>query len=134
VFAVHGLFAGIIMIAFFIAINQIEGHVVIPLVMGHNLEMRPITVLLSILVGHQLAGIIGIIVAVPVCRMLGVLLDHGLQIYNDVWVKPQEAAAAAEAARAGAEAEAPAEVTVTLTETLTVSEKVEAAHVHHHDK
>jgi hypothetical protein len=75
---------GIGMICFFITINQVEGHVVIPLVMGANLEMRPLTVLLSLLVGHSLGGIVGLIVAVPVCRILQVFVEHGVQIYKDL--------------------------------------------------
>ena len=64
-------------------INQVEGHVVIPLVMGHELEMRPIVVLLSLLVGAELYGIVGLIVAVPVCRILQVLIEHGMRLYRE---------------------------------------------------
>jgi predicted PurR-regulated permease PerM len=83
-FFVKGMGWGIGMICFFITINQVEGHVVIPLVMGANLEMRPLTVLLSLLVGHSLGGIVGLIVAVPVCRILQVFVEHGVQIYKDL--------------------------------------------------
>lgn len=83
-FAVHGMWAGIAMIIFFIIINQAEGHIVIPLVMGANLEMRPLLVLLSLLVGAELGGIVGLIVAVPACRILQVFLEHGMQIYDDI--------------------------------------------------
>lgn len=68
---------------FFIIINQFEGHVVIPLVMGHNLEMRPFVVLLSLLVGVELGGIVGLIVAVPVCRILQVFIEHGVRLYRE---------------------------------------------------
>jgi len=81
-FSQNGLVAGAFMIGFFIAINQIEGHVVIPLVMGRNLEMRPIWVLLSLLVGAELYGVIGLIVAVPVARILQVIVVHGLRLYK----------------------------------------------------
>lgn len=83
-FAVHGPGWGFAMVAFFVIINQIEGHVVIPLVMGANLEMRPFVVLLSLLVGAELGGIVGLIVAVPVCRILQVFVEHAIQIYRDL--------------------------------------------------
>ncbi|NDD28246.1 MAG: AI-2E family transporter [Proteobacteria bacterium] len=97
-FAVHGFGGGLLMITFFVIINQIEGHVVIPLVMGANLEMRPATVLLSLLVGAELAGIVGLIVAVPVCSIAGVLIEHGLQIYCDLSRPATPAPAAASSA------------------------------------
>lgn len=98
-FAVHGPGWGLAMVVFFVIINQIEGHVVIPLVMGANLEMRPFVVLLSLLVGAELGGIVGLIVAVPVCRILQVFIEHAIQIYRDLrGMAAVEAEAAAEAA------------------------------------
>lgn len=98
-FAVHGPGWGLAMVGFFVAINQIEGHVVIPLVMGANLEMRPFVVLLSLLVGAELGGIVGLIVAVPVCRILQVFIEHAVKIYRDLrGITAVEAEVAAEAA------------------------------------
>lgn len=79
----YGTVSAGIVIAFFIVINQIEGHVVIPWVMGRTLEMRPFAVLLSLLVGAELYGIVGLIVAVPVCRILQVLVEHGVRLYRE---------------------------------------------------
>lgn len=68
--------AGIGLLIFFIALNQIEGHVVIPLVMGRSLEMRPLAILLALIAGEQLGGVAGMIIAIPVASMLRVLLPH----------------------------------------------------------
>ncbi|MHB2018697.1 MAG: AI-2E family transporter [Candidatus Xenobia bacterium] len=70
------------LILFFILINQLEGHVVIPTVMGRTMEMRPLMVLLSLLVGAEVAGIIGLMVAVPVARIGQVLVEHGIRLYR----------------------------------------------------
>ena len=83
-FIEHGWFLGSMMVFFFVVLNQFEGHVVIPFVMGRNLEMRPLAVLLALLVGHQLGGIVGLIVAVPVARILQVLVEHGIHIYRNL--------------------------------------------------
>lgn len=99
-FAVHGPGWGLAMVGFFVIINQLEGHVVIPLVMGANLEMRPFVVLLSLLVGAELGGIVGLIVAVPVCRILQVFIEHAIQIYRDLrGIAAVESEIAAEAAQ-----------------------------------
>jgi predicted PurR-regulated permease PerM len=74
---------GLMTIGFFVALNQCEGHIVIPLVMGRELEMRPLAVLLSLLVGVELGGIVGLIVAVPVARILQVFVEHGIKLYRE---------------------------------------------------
>lgn len=81
-FVHDGVGWGVVMIAFFVALNQCEGHIVIPAVMSKNLEMRPLAVLLALLVGAELGGIVGLIVAVPVARILQVFVEHGIRIYK----------------------------------------------------
>jgi len=82
-----GWVMGALLILFFVVINQLEGHVVIPWVMGHAMEMRPLVVLLSLLVGAELYGIVGLIVAVPLCRIVQVLVEHGLRLYKEAQVR-----------------------------------------------
>lgn len=65
----------------FIAINQIEGHVVLPLVVGHHLEMRPLWILVSLLAGHFLFGIPGMILAVPVVAILRIVVPRLYHLY-----------------------------------------------------
>ncbi|BBB92878.1 MAG TPA: AI-2E family transporter [Methylomusa anaerophila] len=67
---------------FYIAIHQIENHVVVPNIMGHTIELHPVIIIISLLVGGQLAGIAGMILAVPVTALLRVLLKH-LWNYED---------------------------------------------------
>jgi predicted PurR-regulated permease PerM len=67
---------GIAAIVLFVLINQVEGHVVIPLVMGRHLNVRPLAILLALIAGEQLYGVAGMILAVPVLSMLRVLLPH----------------------------------------------------------
>jgi predicted PurR-regulated permease PerM len=73
---------GVSLIVFFIIINQIEGHVVIPLVMGGHLEMRPLAILLSLIGGEILFGIVGMIIAVPAVSLTRVLAPHVLKHYR----------------------------------------------------
>jgi predicted PurR-regulated permease PerM len=78
----HSSASGIALILLFLLINQIEGHVVIPLVMGRRLAMRPLTILLALIAGEQLYGVAGMVLAVPVLSLLRVLLPHVTRHYQ----------------------------------------------------
>ena len=54
----------------FIAIHQFEGHVVVPQVMGDAVGVHPLVVIFGVLIGEELYGFIGIILAVPVVVIL----------------------------------------------------------------
>jgi predicted PurR-regulated permease PerM len=75
---------GVALIVLFLLINQIEGHVVIPLVMGRHLAMRPLAILLALIAGEQLYGVAGMILAVPVLSLLRVLFPHVLRHYRQL--------------------------------------------------
>jgi predicted PurR-regulated permease PerM len=59
-----------------IAINQLEGHVLAPFVVGESVKLRPLTILLALLTGGELFGILGVLVAVPVAGIIKVLLSN----------------------------------------------------------
>jgi predicted PurR-regulated permease PerM len=49
----------------FLAIQQLEGHVVVPKVMGHSLRLHPLLVIFGLLAGGEIYGFPGILVALP---------------------------------------------------------------------
>jgi predicted PurR-regulated permease PerM len=53
-----------------LAVQQLEGHVLQPLIMGRAVALHPLAVILAIAIGVVVAGIVGGLVAVP---LLGVL-------------------------------------------------------------
>ena len=59
----------------FLIIQQIEGNVLTPRVMGGALRIHPVLILLSVIGGGQLAGPVGIVLAVPALAVGRVLLD-----------------------------------------------------------
>jgi predicted PurR-regulated permease PerM len=59
----------------FVAIQQLESSVLIPLVMKHQVGLHPALVLVALLAGSALAGIIGIILAVPITVFLQELVE-----------------------------------------------------------
>ncbi len=58
------------LILLFVALQQLEGHVVAPQVFRISLRINPILVILSLLIGYQLYGIVGALVALPVAAVL----------------------------------------------------------------
>ena len=57
-------------LALFIALQQLEGHFVAPQVFRLSLRINPILIILSLLVGFELYGIIGSLVALPIAAMI----------------------------------------------------------------
>jgi predicted PurR-regulated permease PerM len=70
----HGLTAGIVVIVFFILYQQVENHLLQPLVYGRTVQLTPLTVLIAVLIGAELAGVLGALAAIPVAGALQVLV------------------------------------------------------------
>lgn len=63
-------------VIFFLMIQQIENHIIVPKVMGKSIDLHPVTVIISLLIGGQLMGVVGMILAVPAAALLKVLYRH----------------------------------------------------------
>ena len=50
----------------FVGLQQLEGHVVAPQIFGHTLRINPLLVIFALLLGLQLDGIIGALIALPI--------------------------------------------------------------------
>ena len=66
--------AALIMLIIVIAVQQIEGHVLQPFVMGSAVRVHPLAVVFSVAAGGFLAGIPGALFAVPVVATLNVMI------------------------------------------------------------
>jgi predicted PurR-regulated permease PerM len=60
-----GLIFALITLGLIIAVQQLEGHVLQPLVMGRAVSIHPLAIVLAIAGGGVLAGIVGALLAVP---------------------------------------------------------------------
>ena len=85
----HSITAGIIVIVFFVVYQQIENHLLQPLVYGRTVQLSPLAVLISVLVGAELAGVLGALAAIPVAGALQVIfLDWLRHRRGDVAAAP----------------------------------------------
>jgi predicted PurR-regulated permease PerM len=71
---IHSIPAGIVVVAFFILYQQFENHVLQPVIYGRTVQLSPLAVLISILIGAELAGILGALAAIPVAGSIQVLI------------------------------------------------------------
>jgi predicted PurR-regulated permease PerM len=93
--------AGIVVLAFFILYQQVENHVLQPLVYGRTVQLSPLVVLIAILIGSQLAGVLGALGAIPVAGTLQIILldwlAHRRRARDDLDEEEQPGSVAAEA-------------------------------------
>jgi predicted PurR-regulated permease PerM len=68
---------GVVVVGFFVGYQQFENHVLQPLVYGRTVQLSPLAVLCAVLIGAELAGILGALIAIPVA---GSLLAVGREV------------------------------------------------------
>jgi predicted PurR-regulated permease PerM len=66
---------GVWVLVFYVAVQQVEAHVLTPLILGKTLGLNPVTVIIALLIGGTLAGLIGILLSVPVAVIIVEILD-----------------------------------------------------------
>ncbi|MCW2674390.1 MAG: putative PurR-regulated permease PerM [Frankiales bacterium] len=70
----HSVTAGVIAIIFFVVYQQVENHLLQPVVLSRTVKINPLVVLVSILFGVELAGILGALLAIPVAGIVQVVI------------------------------------------------------------
>ncbi|SFE00592.1 Predicted PurR-regulated permease PerM [Bacillus sp. OV194] len=65
-----------------IVVQQIDGNVTSPLIMGRKLDVHPLTVILILLVAGNMGGFLGMILAVPFYALLKVIVSHTYRLYQ----------------------------------------------------
>lgn len=73
--------AGVMMV--FVVVQSIEGYYLTPKLLGSRLNLHPMWVLVGLVVGGNLFGLLGIILAVPVIAVAKVLLGFLEEIYAE---------------------------------------------------
>ncbi len=66
---------GLWTLVFFITIQQLEGHILVPLLIKKLVGLNPVAVILAMLVGAKLGGILGILLAVPLAAVVDEFFD-----------------------------------------------------------
>jgi predicted PurR-regulated permease PerM len=74
--AAKGLFAAVAVLVAILVVQQIEGHILQPLVMGRLVAVHPLGVVLAVTAGSVLAGLVGAVVAVPAAAVLTTIIGY----------------------------------------------------------
>ena len=69
-FITEGVWQGIIAVIILLVIQQIDGNLIYPKVVGSSTGLHPLFVLLAVSIGGYYAGIVGMVLAVPVAGVL----------------------------------------------------------------
>ena len=67
---------GLLVLALYVVVQQLENHLIVPKVMGRAVAIHPLAIMLALLAGSQLMGITGAILSVPVAAAVSVILDE----------------------------------------------------------
>jgi len=73
----------LLVLGIYMLVQQVEGNLVIPLVMARNVKLHPAVIAVGVVIAGQLFGSVGLIVAVPILSMIVILVE-------ELWVKPME--------------------------------------------
>jgi predicted PurR-regulated permease PerM len=73
----------LIVLVAYVAVQQVEGNVIIPLVMSQTVRLHPAVIAIGVVVVGQLFGVPGLFVAVPILSLIVITVD-------EFWVKQIE--------------------------------------------
>jgi predicted PurR-regulated permease PerM len=59
----------------FILIQEIEGHVLVPVIMGSRFRVHPLVVIFAVLAGGEIHGITGMLIAIPLIPLIRETVD-----------------------------------------------------------
>jgi predicted PurR-regulated permease PerM len=71
-----GLLDAALVLGAIVLVQQVEGHVLYPVLMGRTVHLHPAVIVIALAAGGILGGIIGVFLAVPLAGVLSVVLDY----------------------------------------------------------
>jgi predicted PurR-regulated permease PerM len=68
-----GVTIGLVVLAWFVVYQQVENHLLYPVVYSRTVALSPLLILIAVLIGASLAGILGALAAIPIAGTIQVL-------------------------------------------------------------
>jgi predicted PurR-regulated permease PerM len=72
----NGIGAALVIFAVILAVQQLEGNVFYPVVVGRKLQLHPVGILLALTTGGVLAGVAGAFLAVPIAAVTAAVIGY----------------------------------------------------------
>jgi predicted PurR-regulated permease PerM len=82
--------SALIVLAFFVVYQQLENHLLQPIVYGRTVKLSPLAILVAVLVGAEVAGVLGALAAIPVAGTIQILISEWLQHRRPAAPPPDE--------------------------------------------
>ena len=80
-------------VVLFLAVQQLDNHIISPLVLRATVKLHPSLIIMALLVGSSLFGFMGLVLAVPLAAFLRVIVSHywRTRILGESWEQASEA-------------------------------------------
>lgn len=78
----HDLLHPLLCLGWFVLVQALEGAVITPKVVGDTVGLHPLIAIVALLIGGQLMGISGLLLAIPLAAIFKVLAGHLLAYYR----------------------------------------------------
>jgi predicted PurR-regulated permease PerM len=88
-----GWVRALIVVIFFVLYQQLENHILQPVIYGRTVQLSPLTVLIAILIGAELIGILGALAAIPVAGIIQAIVREVVRWRRESIAVPGGAAA-----------------------------------------
>ncbi len=70
---------GFSVLAYYVVAHQLESHIIAPQVMKHSAGLNPVVLIVAVLIGLELGGAVGVLLAVPAAMILGVFVEDFME-------------------------------------------------------
>lgn len=80
-------------VVIFTAIQQVDNHAITPLVQRTRVKLSPLVIVLALIIGGSVAGLLGVLIAVPVTAAVRIIIGHlwRTRILGQSWQEASEA-------------------------------------------
>ncbi|MPZ54124.1 MAG: AI-2E family transporter [Acidimicrobiia bacterium] len=77
----------------FVAIQQVDNHVITPIVQRSRVDLSPLVIVLALIVGGSLAGLLGVLIAVPAAAAIRIVVGHlwRTRVLGESWEEASDA-------------------------------------------
>lgn len=82
-FGLNTINGALLVVVIYTILRHIEDYFVVPHVMGKITKLPPFIIFFAVIAGGHLAGVLGLILAVPVAAIVKILLEYSLNVLNN---------------------------------------------------
>ena len=84
---------GVLAVAIYTGIQQIDNHIITPLIQRTRVHLSPFAIVIALVVGGSVAGLLGVLVAVPATAAIRIIAGHlwRTRVLGQSWKEASEA-------------------------------------------